>query len=200
MSNLSTACIFLSLLSGCADSSQPPSLPDCVWCGAQDAPDVLASTMRIASQEEPGTRLHLSGILVDKSNQPIAGALIYAYHTDATGTYRKEGNETSNGNRHGTLRGWLKTGNDGTFTIDTIQPAPYPDHTEPAHIHITVKPKGQPEIPVHPLWFKGDPRLTQEMEEAIQLPANCTPILTLIPSEEGGLKSSFRLMARSTMP
>jgi protocatechuate 3,4-dioxygenase, beta subunit len=41
--------------------------------------------------------------------------------------------------RHGHIRGWVKTGNDGKYTIYTIRPAPYPNDALPAHIHLAIK-------------------------------------------------------------
>lgn len=44
---------------------------------------------------------------------------------------------------HGHIRGWVKTDENGKYTIHTIRPAPYPNEEFPAHIHLIIK---EPEI------------------------------------------------------
>jgi protocatechuate 3,4-dioxygenase beta subunit len=111
-----------------------------VWCGAQDAPpaDTLDHTLTIAGPDEPGDRILLRGTVYQTDGEtPAPGVLIYAYHTDNTGVYPQRGDETGNGQRHGHLRGWLITGPNGEYEIDTIRPAVYPSRTEAAHVHLT---------------------------------------------------------------
>ena len=55
--------------------------------------DVSASEARIAAAGEPGTPLIINGTLFEADETtPCAGALVFAYHTDAAGLYsRAEG-------------------------------------------------------------------------------------------------------------
>lgn len=70
--------------------------------------------------------------------------------------------------RHGHIRGWVKTDNLGNFTIYTIRPAPYPDGTMPAHIHISVKePDISNEYYIDDWVFDDDPILTSEQRKAL---------------------------------
>jgi protocatechuate 3,4-dioxygenase beta subunit len=78
-----------------------------------------------------GTRLTLSGTVVDTSCAPIAGARVETWQADAAGTYDNKGY---------TLRGWVLTDADGRFTIHTVVPGEYPGRTE--HIHVKVTPPG----------------------------------------------------------
>lgn len=117
--------------------------------------------MVLAGPDEPGERLVLTGtVSASDGETPVPGVLVYAYHTDLTGRYTKRGDETGNGRRHGRLRGWLVTDERGRYRIDTIRPGGYPGSTEPAHIHMTVRPPGGEERWIDSVEFVDDPRLT----------------------------------------
>ncbi|MEL6610898.1 MAG: intradiol ring-cleavage dioxygenase [Bacteroidota bacterium] len=139
-------------------SAQP--LPACEWCGADEAPDDLTATDTIPTHSEPGERLRLSGLVTDAEGQPMADVLVYAYHTNASGYYPHRKGEAGNERRHGYLRGWVRTDADGRYTFHTIRPAPYRNHTEPAHIHLTVQPPSADEVWIDDVMFEGDPLLT----------------------------------------
>lgn len=150
--------LLLVLVAACAAAAPPPS---CEWCGADEAPDGLTSAATLAGPDEPGERLVVTGTVYEADGTtPAAGVLIYAYHTDAEGIYSKRGDETGNGRRHGRLRGWLVTGADGRYRLDTIRPAGYPGSSEPAHVHMTVRPPGGEEAWIDSVEFADDPRLT----------------------------------------
>jgi protocatechuate 3,4-dioxygenase beta subunit len=73
-----------------------------------DAPARLTSSSRIAPDGEPGTPLVVSGIIVGEDGKtPLAGVVVYAYHTDDSGHYRNDG--TGAGEVSTRLRGWAKT-------------------------------------------------------------------------------------------
>jgi len=78
-----------------------------------------------------GTRLTLTGLVVDASCTGIAGAKVETWQADSAGSYDNSGT---------TLRGWVLTDADGRFTIHTIVPGEYPGRTE--HIHVKVTPPG----------------------------------------------------------
>lgn len=153
-------------LAACAatpgEAARADRLPSCEWCGAGEAPtDGLTSEMVLAGPDEPGERLVVTGTVYESDGRtPAAGVLVYAYHTDLTGRYTTRGDETGNGRRHGRLRGWLVTGADGGYRIDTIRPAGYPGSREPAHVHMTLRPPGGEETWVDAIEFADDPRLT----------------------------------------
>ena len=140
-----------------------PPLPECEWCGAPEAPAGLTATLIMPARGEAGERLMVEGTVYRPDGKtPAAGVLLYAYQTNAGGVYAKRGNETGNGRRHGYLRGWLRTGNDGKYRIETITPGSYPTRSEPAHIHMTLQPPGEPERYIDDVVFEGDPLLTPE--------------------------------------
>ncbi len=129
----------------------------CEWCGATEAPSDTKSHTIIADKNEDGSRISISGTvyLADRIT-PARNVILYLYHTNSKGVYPKKGNETGNGKRHGYLRGWVKTGNDGKYSFDTIKPEPYPGRTIPAHIHITVKEPDKKEYWLKDFYFEGD--------------------------------------------
>jgi protocatechuate 3,4-dioxygenase beta subunit len=189
-----TAVPALSLASACNTSASParPSerAPDCEWCGAQDAPDDLSWSVRIAADDEPGERLVVSGTVYDLDGRaPAPGVLLYAYHTDVTGYYTQRGGERGNGLRHGRLRGWVRTDASGRYELQTIRPAPYPGRRDPAHIHMTVTPPGRAEYYVDDVWFEGDPLITAEHREGRPRRGGFPSILTFERGGDGVLRA-----------
>lgn len=122
-------------------------------------PAKLVSSSRIAPVKEPGEPLSIDGIVRDANEQPVAGVIVYAYHTNAKGIYPK------GPTKNGTLRGWAVTGADGAYHFDTIRPAGYPQHPEPQHVHMRVIHPGKCHYTIDSLLFTDDPRLTEAMRK-----------------------------------
>ena len=164
-------------------------LPDCEWCGAMDAPEgELPSVLTIAGPEEPGERIILRGVVYETDGEtPAPDVLMYAYHTDATGVYRRDGDETGNGRRHGELRGWLRTDEAGRYEIRTIKPAPYPNRREPAHIHVTLTPPGGEEHWVESVLFADDSLVTQRERRRSERAGRFAWVIGLTSNEGGAL-------------
>ena len=118
--------------------------------------------VKIVTPREPGDRLVVTGMLRQAGGQPLAGALVYVYQTDARGWYSDRAPHFSGGegdHRHARLFGYLKTGADGRFEVDTIRPQGYPRSTLPQHIHLQVFVDGQSRL-VSEINFEDDPRMT----------------------------------------
>lgn len=165
------------------------SLPSCEWCGAADAPAELGPLLAIPTSGEPGERLVIEGTVFEEDGTtPAAGVLVYAYHTNSAGVYPKRGDETGNGRRHGYLRGWLRTGADGRYRIETIRPGPYPTGGPPAHVHMTVQPPGEDERYIDDVVFEDDPRLTSA-ERARLRGRGGSGIVRLERAPDGGLRA-----------
>ena len=79
-----------------------------------------------------GTPLTLTGFVVSKSCQPIAGAKLDFWQADGNGNYDNSGY---------TLRGWQLTDANGAYKLETVIPGLYPGRTE--HIHFKVTVNGQ---------------------------------------------------------
>lgn len=63
--------------------------------------------------------------------------------------------------RHGYLRGWIKTGWDGKYRFYTQIPRSYPNGSEPAHIHpYILEPDGKYYWLVS-IYFEGEPLLAK---------------------------------------
>jgi protocatechuate 3,4-dioxygenase beta subunit len=98
-------------------------------------PAQLTATGRIAPEAEPGTALVVHGRAFAADGQkPLAGAIVFAYHTDRDGLYDRRGAPAHSWR----LKGWTKTGEDGRFEFRTIRPGPYPGGKNPAHIHFAL--------------------------------------------------------------
>ena len=90
---------------------------------------------------------------------PAAGVVLYVYHTDQKGLYTKPANLKGWADRHGYIRGWIKTGADGSYKLYTLVPASYPNSNNPKHIHPTIKEPGFSEYWIDEFVFDDDPLL-----------------------------------------
>ncbi len=111
-------------------------------------------------------KLHIEGTVYQKDQKtPAQDVIVYFYHTDPSGRYVSNENITPSARKHGYLRGWVKTGPDGRFSIYTSKPAPYPHENIEAHIHVFVK---EPflDVPYYiDEWvFEDDPLLTDAVK------------------------------------
>jgi protocatechuate 3,4-dioxygenase beta subunit len=90
---------------------------------------------RIAPPGEPGIPLVVRGTLFGANGRtPLAGALIFAYHTDRHGLYNPDAVAHS-----WRLRGAVRTAPGGSFEFQTIRPASYPQTRIPQHIHVELE-------------------------------------------------------------
>lgn len=122
----------------------------------------LNSTDTLPDFNEPGPKIEISGIVYQRDGKtPARDVIIYVYHTDQTGHYSKKGNETGWGQRHGYIRGWMKTDKNGFYRFYTLRPVPYPKTNIPAHIHITIKEPDKNEYWIDEFLFDEDPLLTE---------------------------------------
>lgn len=175
---LSFLWVLISLLA-CGQSSKPTEKNEvrvggrCEGCEAiYESPvsfDKLNWQDTLADYNENGPKLHVSGT-VYKSNgaTPAPGVVLYFYHTDQTGVYPKKGNEKGWAQRHGFLRGWVKTNEKGQYAFYTLKPVSYPKSTEPAHIHFIVKEPGKNEYYIDDIVFDDDPFLSGTHRQRFQ--------------------------------
>ena len=116
-----------------------------------------------------GQKLIVSGkVFHTDKKTPAKDVILYYYHTDEKGYYSEGEGMHPDAARHGHLRGWVKTGDDGTYVICTNRPAQYPDNGAEAHIHVIVK---EPDMD-NPYWidawvFDDDPLLTASIRKKL---------------------------------
>jgi protocatechuate 3,4-dioxygenase beta subunit len=92
-----------------------------------------------------GTRLLLSGAVVDTACRPLARALLDFWQADDAGSYDNQGYR---------LRGHVFSDDQGRFSLETILPGLYPGRTR--HIHVKVQAPGGPILTTQ-LYFPGEP-------------------------------------------
>lgn len=116
------------------------------------------------SKNEP--KMIVTGTVYKQDGKtPANGVVIYAYHTDRSGVYPTKGDEKGWARRHGYIRGWTKTDENGQYTFYTFKPETYPSRTEPAHVHLTVKEPGKQEYWIDSIQFEEDELLTKKVRE-----------------------------------
>ena len=136
-----------------------PNLYQCEGCDGVFETDLakLDPHARIGPVSEAGKPMRITGTVFHADGRtPARGVTIYAYQTNAQGRYANGTNETEWSRRHGRLRGWVKTGIDGIYEFETIKPAPYPNDTLPAHIHLTVLETGRRPYWIDDVVFDGE--------------------------------------------
>jgi protocatechuate 3,4-dioxygenase, beta subunit len=108
---------------------------------------------------DKGQKLMLTGTVFKLDGQTSApDVIIYYYQTDETGYYPKREGLDKRVKNHGSIRGWVKTDQNGKYSIYTTRPAPYPDRSSPAHIHVLIKEPGiDNEYYIDDLVFDDDP-------------------------------------------
>lgn len=125
-------------------------------------PAQVGTTARIAPESEPGDPMVIHGrAFAEDGTTPIAGAIVFAYHTDRTGLY----DERSAGPHSWRLKGWAKTDKDGRFEFRTIRPGAYPQNNQAAHVHFTLFTPDGARYHAGELQFDDD-RLLPERERA----------------------------------
>lgn len=131
----------------------------------------LQHTATLPDYSTPGTSLRISGKVYKADGKtPAPRVILYVYHTDHTGNYPVKGDEKGWGLRHGYLRAWVKTNENGEYEFLTKRPAPYPGRRDPAHIHCIVKEAGMNEYYIGDFLFDDDPFVSAEEKRSATIP------------------------------
>ena len=150
-------------------------------CAKCEVPANLTATATLAPKGEPGEPMEIDGTIFQHDGKtPAANVTMFAYNTDSTGHYSP--NDDVFAPR---LRGWLRTGADGRYRILTIKPAPYPNHTEPAHMHVHLWSGTMPEHFIDDTWFEGDPLIKPTDIARLRNLGNFSPIVHLTRDANG---------------
>jgi protocatechuate 3,4-dioxygenase beta subunit len=170
----------LLLLSGFYACSQHPSNKQqvsdkkvggsCEGCEAifesPQAFENLGSTDTLPDFNEPGPKLEISGTIFKSDGKtPAPNVVLYIYHTDQKGNYAQKGNEQGWGKRHGYIRGWVRSDQNGAYKFYTLRPASYPNSRNPQHIHPTIKEPGLSAYWIDEYLFDDDPFLEKTNPE-----------------------------------
>lgn len=151
------------------------------WCGARDLPEKVSSNAILATSSDKGERLMIGGTVYAADGKTVApNALIYLYHTDIYGIYRRDGEH-----RHGRYRAWLLTDDKGRYSFETIRPASYPDTTIAAHVHMTVTTVKQKEDWIDSILFEGDKFISRSEQLNAGKKGGFQPIITLTRRSDG---------------
>ena len=111
---------------------------------------------------ENGAKLKIEGVVYQSNGKtPAKNVIIYVYHTNQEGYYEAKKDAQGWGKRHGYIRNWLKTDEKGRYTFFTLKPAPYPNRTEPMHIHYTILEPNGKYYYISSVEFKDDPLLKE---------------------------------------
>ena len=138
-----------------------------------EAPATAPSTGRVAPQGEPGQPLQVTGVVVDSSGAPIAGASLYVYQTDHEGYY---GVKPVSDSANPRLKVFLRSDAKGGWSFDTVKPGSYPNSKAPAHIHFEVSAPGRA-AKIFEIVFEGDPFVTAAMRS--------NPVFSVRPIVQG---------------
>ena len=116
-------------------------------------PENLSSSDTSPALDQKGQKILLTGTVYQIDGKtPAPNVILYYYQTNINGVYATKETEKRNmpknklGQTHGYIRGWIKTDEQGKYSIYTIKPGTYPSRDEPAHIHITIKEKHMKDI------------------------------------------------------
>jgi len=160
--------ILTVLLSSCGNSQNPESIRliggPCEGCEAifEYGNKKLTSVDTLPDFLEKGPKIKVSGTIYQNDGKtPAENVILYIYHTDQNGIYATKGGETGWGKRHGYIRGWIKTDNNGKYAFYTLRPGVYPDRSTPAHIHPTILEPNGKYYWIGSYHFEGDTLLTK---------------------------------------
>jgi protocatechuate 3,4-dioxygenase beta subunit len=130
-------------------------------------PKTIGSVSRIAPAQELGEPMRIDGVVRDQRGKPMAGIIVYAYHTNAKGIYPGSDRSSAQSTTpHGQLRSWAKTDAMGRYHFDTIRPGGYPNTDIPQHVHMHVIEPGRCTYYIDDIVFTDDPRLTAEQRKS----------------------------------
>ncbi|MBI1765416.1 MAG: protocatechuate 3,4-dioxygenase [Acidobacteria bacterium] len=151
------------------------------------------SKITIATKEEPGERLTVSGVIFGADGKtPLANASVYVYHTDVNGHYTPGPKDD---NRNPRLRGYMRTDAQGRYEYSTIKPAPYPGNGPPAHIHYHVNAPGYQER-VFEIVFEGDPKISADIRTRAAQEDSAFSIRPLAREAQGGWRCTQNVTLR----
>lgn len=133
---------------------------DCEGCELMyvGMPEQILSEHTSLGWTEGKQKLILKGKVFQLDEKtPASDVIIYYWHTDDKGLYSSNNQTAKHAQEHGKLRGWVKSDQDGNYTIKTTRPAAYPNDNIPQHIHLSIKEPNIANEYYADLYFDDDP-------------------------------------------
>jgi protocatechuate 3,4-dioxygenase, beta subunit len=133
-------------------------------------PNNISPTDTSSGWTEKGQKILVTGkVYKIDGKTPAPNVIIYYWQTDHNGYYSPKEKLDEKAKRHGHIRGWVKTDENGNYSIYTIKPAPYPNDNIPAHIHTSIKePNIKNEYYIDEFVFDDDKLLTSAKRKALE--------------------------------
>lgn len=154
--------------------------------GAIDVPDNVSWKTSLSKKSDKDDPMIISGTIFQPDGRtPAPNILIYFYHTDGDGYYGRRGEV-----RDGYFRGWMLTGANGKYEFSSIKPAPYPNRTEAAHVHMTLTGKNFKEDSINAILFEGDKFIKAGERNSVGKWGEPNPILKLEKGADGILRGT----------
>lgn len=176
--------ILFNLLTGCHGQTKPNTITSqttdtkklvgggCDGCEIMyvGIPKNISSVDTSVGWTEKGQKLLVTGkVYKIDGKTPAPNIIIYYWQTDNNGFYAPRKGMDENAKRHGNIRGWVKTDEQGNYAIYTIRPTPYPNENIPAHIHTSIKePNIENEYYIDEFVFDDDKILTGEKRKKLE--------------------------------
>lgn len=133
----------------------------------------------IASADEPGTRLFLSGrVFADDCVTPLGGTIVDIWQATNAGCYSRV--QTCPDEDPWNLRGQMLTNVDGEYAFETILPGYYAGRCR--HVHWRFAPIDGPVL-VTQLYFQGDPQIPNDRYASA--PEAVNRIIPLVQQPDG---------------
>ncbi len=133
-------------------------------------PKNIKSIDTSAGWTEKGQKLLITGTVYKLGGKiPAPNVVIYYWQTDNNGYYSPKKGMDEKVKMHGHIRGWVKSDENGKYSIYTIRPTPYPNRDMPAHIHTSIKePNIKDEYYIDGFVFADDILLTGKKIKALE--------------------------------
>ncbi len=133
-------------------------------------PENIKSIDTSAGWSQKGQKLLVTGTIYKLDGKtPAPNVILYYYHTDINGVYAGKQGLDQRVVRHGYIRGWVKSDDNGKYAIYTVRPAPYPNTNFEAHIHPAIKePNIDKEYYIDEFVFDDDKLLTGEKRKKLE--------------------------------
>jgi protocatechuate 3,4-dioxygenase beta subunit len=138
-------------------SAEPPTARRATLAEHRWSAPTAGSTAIACHPDEPGERVLFDIMVKSQSGRPVPGVVVIAYGADVAGLYGPKDALS----REPRLRATVTTDARGKCQVWTVRPGPYPDWSEPSHVHFEAWGLLTSEG-LRTIWFEGDPMITAE--------------------------------------